>query len=142
MSLEVLLIPLGIAAYGAWRETRSTDLCEKCQTTRLTDQRLLIDAVTALGAARVAEVEGRVTGAIGANTFTFQRVGEVFLGRIDGAADDVTAAFLGHLETRVGSIIQARNVDLIRERAAQMGLDLVSEVAADGSVQLVFEERA
>lgn len=50
MSLEVLLIPLGIAAIAAIREAKSTDLCEKCKTTRITDQQLLEDALVAMGA--------------------------------------------------------------------------------------------
>lgn len=140
MSLEVLLIPLGIAAYAAWRESSSTDLCEKCKSTRITDQSLLVAAVEALGATDIVLQDGRVTGRIAANTFTFQRVGEVYLGRIDGADDAVTSDFLTHLEARVGSIVQAKNVDIIRQRATEMGMILVEQTATDGSVQLVFEE--
>ncbi|WP_236007038.1 hypothetical protein [Clavibacter zhangzhiyongii] len=79
-------------------------------------------------------------GRIGANAFTFQRVGEIFVGRIDGAADATTVDFLQHLEQRVGSVVQARNIEIVRARAAEMGMTLVSEIAEDGSVQLVFEE--
>jgi hypothetical protein len=140
MSLEVLLIPLGIAAYAAWREASSTDLCEKCRSTRITDQVLLVTALDSLGATGVSQIEGRVIGRIGANAFTFQRVGEIFVGRIDGAADAITLDFLQHLEQRVGSVVQARNIEIVRARAAEMGMTLVSEIAEDGSVQLVFEE--
>ncbi|PPF53359.1 hypothetical protein C5B94_09925 [Clavibacter michiganensis] len=140
MSLEVLLIPLGIAAYAAWREASSTDLCESCKSTRITEQGLLVDALSALGAVRITQAEGRVTGHIGANSFTFQRVGEIFLGRIDGAADTVTLDFLHHLERQVGGIVQARNIETVRVRAAEMGMTLISEVAEDGSVRMIFEE--
>jgi hypothetical protein len=140
VSLEVLLIPLGIAAYAAWRESSSTDLCEKCKSTRITDQALLVESVMSLGAVEVIEADGRVTGRIAANTFTFQRIGEIYVGRIDGAAEDVTLDFLAHLEARVGKIVQAQNVETIRARANEMGMTLVSQTAEDGSVQLVFEE--
>ena len=140
MSLEVLLIPLGIAAYAAWRESSSTDLCEKCKSTRITDQRLLVNAVESLGASSIVVGEGRVTGRIAANTFTFQQVGDIYLGRIDGADEAVTLDFLTHLEARVGHIVQAENVEVIRRRAQEMGMVLLEQRNADGSVQLVFEE--
>jgi hypothetical protein len=140
MSLEVLLIPLGIAAYAAWRESSSTDLCEKCKSTRITDQRLLVNAVESLGASSIVVGDGRVTGRIAANTFTFQQVGDIYLGRIDGADEAVTLDFLTHLEARVGHIVQAENVEVIRRRAQEMGMVLLEQRNADGSVQLVFEE--
>jgi len=140
MSLEVLLIPLGIAAYAAWRESSSTDLCEKCKSTRITDQRLLVNAVESLGASSIVVGDGRVTGRIAANTFTFQQVGDIYLGRIDGADEAVTLDFLTHLEARVGQIVQAENVEVIRRRAQEMGMVLLEQTNADGSVQLVFEE--
>jgi len=140
LSLEVLLIPLGIAAYAAWRESSSTDLCEKCKSTRITDQRLLVNAVESLGASSIVVGDGRVTGRIAANTFTFQQVGDIYLGRIDGADEAVTLDFLTHLEARVGHIVQAENVEVIRRRAQEMGMVLLEQRNADGSVQLVFEE--
>ena len=140
MSLEVLLIPVGIAAIAAIREARNTDLCEKCKTTRVSDQRLLQDALLAMGATDLSIADGRITGTSPYGQITFQRVGEVFLGRVDGATDEVTTNMLAALDMSVGAMLQQRTVESLHARAAEMGMVLVSHAAANGEVQLVFEQ--
>lgn len=140
MSLEVLLIPIGIAAIAAIREARSTDLCEKCKPTRITDQHLLQEALTYMGATRLSVIESRITGDSPYGRITFQRVGEVFLGRVDHAADTVTADMLSALDMSVGALLQQKTVASLHARAAEMGMILVSQTASDGEVQLVFEQ--
>ncbi|WP_077490422.1 hypothetical protein [Sinomonas mesophila] len=140
MSLEVLLIPLGIAAIAALKESRSTDLCEKCKATRVQDQDLLLEALEALGATDIQQSEGRVTAYSRYGRLTFARVGDVFLGRVDGV-EEATPQMLGELDAAVGSILQFRTVESVRQQAAAMGLTLLTQTAQDGTVQLVFEER-
>lgn len=140
MSLEVLLIPLGLAAIAAIREAQSTDLCERCRPTRITDQSLLRAALAQLGAEKLTESEGRVTGTLGSDTFTFQRVTSVFLGRIDRGSEDRTNTFLADVDRATGRIVQDRSVEDVRARASQLGLTLIQERATDGTVQLVFEQ--
>lgn len=140
MSLEVLLIPLGIAAIAAIREARSTDLCEKCKTTRIKDQQLLHDALLAMGATSLSLGEGRITGDSPYGRITFQRIGEVFLGRVDRADDQVTGNMLAALDMSVGALLQQRTIASLHARAAEMGMTLVSQTAANGEVQLVFEQ--
>ena len=140
MSLEVLLIPLGIAAIAAIREARSTDLCEKCKTTRIKDQQLLHDALLEMGATSLSAGEGRVTGDSPYGRITFQRIGEVFLGRVDRADDQVTDNMLAALDMSVGALLQQRTISSLHARAAEMGMTLVSQTAANGEVQLVFEQ--
>jgi len=140
MSLEVLLIPIGIAAFAAWRESQSTDLCEKCKTTRITDQGLLKEALVEIGATNLSEGDGRITGQSPYGRITFQRVGQVFLGRVDKADAGVTSSMLGQVEAAVGTITQIRSVDRIRQRAAELGLILLTETAENGTVQFVFEQ--
>lgn len=140
MSLEVLLIPVGIAAIAAIREARSTDLCEKCKTTRITDQQLLHEALLAMGATDLSVAEGRITGNSPYGRITFQRIGEVFLGRVDNAEDEITSNMLAALDMSVGGILQQRTVASLHLRAAEMGMVLVSQTAANGEVQLVFEQ--
>lgn len=140
MSLEVLLIPIGIAAIAAIREARSTDLCEKCKTTRVKDQQLLHDALHAMGATSLSVGEGRITGDSPYGRITFQRVGEVFLGRVDRADDQVTDNMLTALDMSVGALLQQRTITSLHARAAEMGMTLVSQTAANGEVQLVFEQ--
>jgi hypothetical protein len=140
MSLEVLLIPLGIAAIAAIREARSTDLCEQCKTTRITDQQLLQDALLGMGASDLSVAEGRITGNSPYGRITFQRIGEVFLGRVDDAQGEVTDNMLAALDMSVGGLLQQRTVASLHARAAEMGMVLVLQTAANGEVQLVFEQ--
>lgn len=140
MSLEVLLIPIGIAAIAAIREARSTDLCEKCKTTRIMDQQLLHEALLEMGATHLSTAEGRITGSSPYGRITFQRVGQVFLGRVDQAEEQVTADMLSALDVSVGALLQKRTVASLHARAAEMGMTLVSQTAANGEVQLVFEQ--
>ena len=140
MSLEVLLIPLGIAAIAAIREARSTDLCEKCKTTRIKDQQLLQDALLAMGATNLSVGQGRITGDSPYGRITFQRIGEVFLGRVDRTDEQVTNNMLAALDMSVGVLLQQRTIASLHARAAEMGMVLVSQTAANGEVQLVFEQ--
>lgn len=139
MSVEILLIPIGIAAFAAWREARSTDLCERCRTTRITDQELLLEALQAMGATSMTSVSGRVVGQVPAGSFTCQKVGDVFLARIDGAPDSVTIDFVGEVEQSVGRVLHERNVKRVRERAEEMGMSLLTLTQHDGTTRLVFE---
>lgn len=141
MSLEVLLIPIGIAAVAAWREHQRTDLCEKCKATRIGDRNLLLQSLQAMGATDLLYDDERVRGSWQGHTLTFQRVGEVFLGRVDQGSEAQTNTMLTALDTALGSLAQRQNLALAKERAAVLGLQLVSEhVNDDGSVDLVFEE--
>lgn len=142
MSLEVLLIPVGIAAIAAIREARSTDLCEKCKTTRVTDQQLLHEALLVMGATDLSVAEGRITGNSPYGRITFQRIGEVFLGRVDNAEDVITSDMLAALDMSVGGLLQQRTIASLHLRAAELGMVLVSQTAANGDVQLVFEQAA
>lgn len=140
MSIEVLLIPLGIAAIAAIKEARSTDLCERCKTTRITDQALLLQGLAAIGVVDVIQTEGRVTGRSIYGPITFQKVGELFLGRVDSGTDLETAALLVGVEQAIGRIAQHRSIVQIRQRASELGMTLIEERSEDGSVQFVFEQ--
>jgi hypothetical protein len=72
-------------------------------------------------------------------SLTFQRIGEVFLGRVDGGAEEATLAMLTELEESAGLVVQERTVTQLRQRAQELGLTLLTEKAEDGTVQLVFE---
>ncbi|PPJ36366.1 hypothetical protein C5E45_20145 [Nocardia nova] len=141
MSVEVLLIPLGIAAAAAWRESRSTNLCAKCKSTRLTDQTLLVEALQVMGAQNIIQSDDNVRAHTAFGSVMFQRVGDVFLGRVD-QNDNATDTMLSQLEHAVGRVLQVRNVAVVRQRAQELGLRLVTEQAEDGTVKLVFEENA
>lgn len=143
MSIEVLLIPLGIAAYSAYKERHRTDLCEGCRQTRITEPALLERTLISLGATEVVVgFDGLVvTGRLGQDVLHFQLISGAYLGRIDDATDEATEVFIAAVDAEVGRLVQADKVDEMRTRAAQLGLVLVGEeVAEDGTVQMVFEE--
>lgn len=144
MSVEVLLIPLGIAAYGALstlvREARSADLCERCQATRVTDVVLLREALSVLGATVTQDAGDRILASGPWGAMTFQRVGDLFLGRVDAGTDSDTRQMLEALDKEVGRIVQSRTAAIVMERAREMGFRLIEQYDDDGSLNYVFEE--
>lgn len=140
MSLEVLLIPIGIAAIAALREARSTDLCEKCRATRIVEVDVLHDVLPLVGATVTGMAPDRVTATSAWGNLTFQKVGEVFLGRVDDASEAVTSEMLVALDDGVGRVMQDRTARLVVERARALGFRLVEERDVDGSLNYVFEE--
>jgi hypothetical protein len=93
-----------------------------------------------MGATQLSVAEGRIAGNSPYGPITFQRVGDIFLGRVDQAPDDVTANMLSALDMSVGALLQRRTVASLHARAREMGMILVSQTAANGEVQLVFEQ--
>jgi hypothetical protein len=144
MSIEVLLIPLGIAAYGAvatWaKESRSMDLCERCKATRIAQMPLLLEALTAMGVDVASQTEDRVTGQSEWGPVTFQKIGDLFLGRVDDGPDDATRSMLASLDTHVGRIAQLRTAAIMTERANELGFRLIEQRDEDGVLNYVFEE--
>lgn len=141
MSLEVLIIPLGIMAYRALREGRRSDLCENCRQTRVTDSDLLLKALARCGASDIKVNRGVVTALHRGRAVRFQVVEGEVVGRVDKASEAETLEFIDEIERAAGRIMQVTKVEEMRLRAAQLGLRLVGEsVDAEGSVELVFEE--
>jgi hypothetical protein len=141
MSIEVLLIPLGIAAYSALKEHWRSDLCEGCRQTRVTERSLLVEALETLGATSIEHNGETITADIKGRSVRFQLVEGVYLGRVDSGADHETRALIATVNEAAGRVMQAAKVDEMRLRAAQLGLSLVGEeISEDGTVQLVFEQ--
>lgn len=140
MSLEVLLIPIAIAGIAAIKEARSTDLCEKCKTTRISDQQSLVKALVRMGATQITEVKDRVTCDSSFGQLTFQRVNNVFLGRIDNGSEAENLQMLAAVDTEFGAVVQLDTAEHAKEYAEANGLKVVSENWVDGNLQLLFEE--
>ena len=140
MSLEVLLIPIAIAGIAAIKEARSTDLCEKCKATRISDQQALVKALVRLGGHDIVEIDGRVTCNSPFGALTFQSVNNVFLGRIDGATEEENLQMLTALDIEFGAVVQIETAEHAKNFAKQNGLKVVSENWVDGNLQLLFEE--
>jgi hypothetical protein len=144
MSIEVLLIPAGIAAYSAIhslvREARSEDLCEKCRATRVTEVDVAHDALLAMGATITHTGNDRLQATSQWGTLTFQKVGNVILGRVDGADEATTLGMLAEFDEAVGRVMQARTAQIVVERARALGFRLIEQREEDGSLNYVFEE--
>jgi hypothetical protein len=140
MSVEILLIPIGLAAWAAIRELRSTDLCEKCKSTRITDQTVLVDALEALGATITSSADDRITATSEHGDLTFQKVGQAYLGRVDKAFPAATDKMLAELDTKVGRLMQQRTAAMVVERAQTLGYRVVSQHDDNGNMNYVFEE--
>lgn len=127
MSIEVLLIPAGIAAYSAIhslvREARSEDLCEKCRATRVTDIEVARAALATMGAVITLTDTGRLQATSSWGELTFQKVGDVVLGRVDNADEPTTLAMLSEFDAAVGRVMQARTAQIVVERARALGFD-------------------
>lgn len=140
MSLEVLLIPIGIAAWGALREGRSSDLCERCKSTRVTDVAVLAEALSILQARVMAQSDDRLLASSRWGTLTFQKVGNHFLGRVDGVTEDMTDEMLQALDVAVGQVMQRKTAEQVVSRAEELGFRLVEQRDEAGSLNYVFEE--
>lgn len=140
MSLEVLLIPIGITAIAAIKEARSTDLCEKCKATRIVEADVLLDSLSHIGAVVTGDFGDRVLAASPWGDLTFQKVGGVYLGRVDGASEETTSDMISALDSGVGLVMQNRTARQVVERAEALGFRLVEQWDESGSLNYVFEE--
>jgi hypothetical protein len=140
MSLEVLLIPLGIAAYTLLKEARSSDLCERCRATRVIDPELLREALLRMGASVVEDAGQRIRATSTWGDLTFQKVGDIFLGRVDGDNEAATEAMITELDQHVGRVVQMRTAALVTERAHELGFRLIEQHDEDGALNYVFEQ--
>ena len=135
-----MLIPIAIAGIAAIKEARSTDLCEKCKTTRISDQQSLVKALIRLGATQISEVTGRVTCNSSFGQLTFQQVNNVFLGRVDNGSEAENLEMLAVVDTEFGAVVQLETAEHAKDYAKANGLKVVSENWVDGNLQLLFEE--
>lgn len=140
MSLEVLLIPIGIAAIAAIAESRSTDLCEKCRATRIVDVDILHEVLTELDARVLTTTDSRLSASSEWGPLTFQKVGDVWLGRVDNASEEQTIEMIAAVDVTVGQLMRARTARQVVERAEALGYRLIEQTEVDGSLNYVFEE--
>lgn len=140
MSIEVLLIPIGIAALAAVAEARSTDLCEKCRATRITSRDVLLEVLEQVDATISSSTETRITGSSQWGPLTLQKVGDFWLGRVDNASDETTQQMITVVDQTVGRVMQARTARDVIARANALGFRLIEQSQEDGSLNYVFEE--
>ena len=140
MSIEVLLIPLGVAAVAAIKEARRSDLCEKCKATRISNAELLHEVLEAMGITVHTSTGSHVNASSQWGELTFQQVGEVWLGRVDNASAETTDSMLNALDARLGQVLQERTARQVVSRAESLGFKLIQQSEANGTLNYVFEE--
>lgn len=140
MSVELLLVPVAMAAYAAWKagdevESAGTQLVR----TRLRDHDLLLRSLEAVGVSAHVEEAGVVAQA-----------SELRL-RFTSSGDGVAVAHLEHgtledarsliraVDERYAAFVQVALYDRVMERASRMGLSVESEsVGDDNSMTVVL----
>jgi len=140
MSVELVLIPIGIAALAARRMARATSLCERCRATIVADPALVTEALVVLDWPIVEDGEGVVRAQTPWGSALFRKIGDIFLARVDGASEAVTLEMIQAFDAASGRIAQLRGVQRAREQAAAMGLTLIEQRDEGGQIRLVFEE--
>ncbi|KAB1661446.1 hypothetical protein F8O07_05910 [Pseudoclavibacter sp. CFCC 13796] len=140
MSIEVLLLPLGLAAYAAIKEAKSKKLCEKCRVTRVADAQLLQAALSEIGAAIVQCNDVEVAAVRNGQNLTFQKVAGVFVGRVDRSDQQTTDQMIGQLDVAVGRVLQRHTASLVEARAQELGFRLIEQRDEAGTLNYVFEE--
>ena len=101
---------------------------------------ILVEALTAMRVMVTSQTEDRLTGTSEWGAVTFQKVGDLFLGRVDGKNEEATQSMLAALDTQVGHIAQQRTAAIVMERAKSLGFRLIEERDEDGALNYVFEE--
>lgn len=146
MSVEMLLIPVAMAAYGAWvaRADAAAQEGVAARTTcvvqtRLRDPNLLIDALTAVGAT-VTYSDAVVTGVLGGAGISFSPGADgVAVAHVTGASVAEAERLIHLVDGEYAACVQSRLYERLHERAAALGLTVESEaVGKDNSITVVL----
>lgn len=145
MSLEIVLIPLALAAISAWQASRP-DVDAKGRTichvqTRMKDQDLLRAALADIQA-DVSQTEDAVTARWQGVEADFRRdAAGIWQATFSGDVDvERATAIVASLDVAYGHQVQQAVLTKLRDRAPAAGMSVASEtVEADDSVTLVLE---
>ena len=142
MSLEIILVPLAIAAYGSWKARSMEKDNVLMVETRLKDSALLAMAIQAMGGTSV-EVDGGVVQAVVGNrkvSFRSDSSG-VLTAHVDTKNQDEATSLLLEVDKQYGIQVQAAVVERVKQRAGGLGMNFVSQVTGeDGSINIILEE--
>ena len=142
MSLEIILVPLAIAAYGSWKARSMEKDNVLMVETRLKDSALLAMAIQAMGGTSV-EVDGGVVQAVVGNrkvSFRSDSSG-ILTAHVDTKNQDEATSLLLEVDKQYGIQVQAAVVERVKQRAGGLGMNFVSQVTSeDGSINIILEE--
>lgn len=139
MSLEILLLPAGMAAAAAIRQAMDSSLCEGCKATSIGDIGILLSVLERVGASVGESTDDRVEGSISGNNFVFQKMGNAFLGKTLSQSAMTTEELIAIVQAEAGAVFQELTVQKVREQAHSLGLTLITEAQQDGEIRMVFE---
>ena len=142
MSLEIILVPLAIAAYGSWKARSMEKDNVLMVETRLKDSALLAMAIQAMGGTSV-EVDGGVVQAVVGNrkvSFRSDSSG-VLTAHVDTKDQDEAISLLLEVDRQYGLQVQVAVVERVKQRVSGLGMNIVSQITSeDGSINMVLEE--
>lgn len=144
MSVEVLLVPFGIALIQAVISARKT-IQERQDTVvlepvRIVDTGLLGRALEQIGATDIVVEPDTVTARTAQGLVTFERVGQVLAGTVLDAPAEATIALAQAVDAAAGRLVQQRTAELAKERAEELGFKLIQTTNDQGTINYVFEE--
>lgn len=141
MSVEIVLIPLALAAVGAWKARAQADTAGVCVVqTRLRDPDLLSDALRALGA-QVALTPGVVTGRLGATELSFSaRIDGSVVAHVTAADPEEAERLVLAVDDAYAAAVQVALYQRLIERAPGLGLRVADQsVDEEDGITLVLE---
>ena len=142
MSLEIILVPLAIAAYGSWKARSMEKDNVLLVETRLKDSALLTLALHAMGGTSVEVNGGVVQAVIGNRKVSFRSDSSgVLTAHVDTKDQDEAISLLLEVDRQYGLQVQVAVVERVKQRVSGLGMNIVSQIISeDGSINMVLEE--
>ena len=142
MSLEIILVPLAVAAYGSWKARSMERDNVLLVETRLKDTQLLTQALEAMGGVLVKVDGSKVSAEIGARKVSFSPDSQgVLTAHVDTKNQEEAISLLLEVDRQYGVQVQTAVVEKVKQRASGLGMDLVSQIVSDdGAINIVLEE--
>ncbi len=142
MSLELILIPLAVVAYGRWKVRAISQENVLLIETRLKDTSMLAQAIVNSGGLEVKINDGEVVALIDGLNISFKTdVDGILKARIDTHDVERATALILEVDRQYALLVQAAVVRRIQERANGLGLNLISQMMDDdGSINIILEE--
>ena len=142
MSLEIILVPLAIAAYGSWKARSMEKDNVLLVETRLKDSAILAATLHSMGGTSVSVDEGVVRAIIGNRSMSFQSDSNgVLTAHVDTKDQEEAISLLLEVDRQYGIQVQAAVVERVKQRAGSLGMNVISQIKGeDGSVNMILEE--
>lgn len=142
MSIEIILVPLAVAAYGSWKARSIQKENLLVVETRLKDSKLLAQALGAMGGSSI-EIDGsKVEAVISKRRVSFSpNIEGILTAHVDTNDRDEAIGLLVEVDRQYGLQVQTAVLQRVKDRADRLGMNIVSQIKDDdGSVSILLEE--